>query len=269
MARQLLARLVSCALLLLTMGVATAAHAQPAASPPSQAAAPNEPTPAPRGLAVVALEGMADSAWPLARAVYADNALRPAWLDEEHARVLAGEPASPSAARDLVELAQTRAAIHGDDAPSRQLLSSLCVSLHVLGAVVVESGHGGPEARVFVASTSSFDAASYAPDAPAPSTWGTAGSSLVWANTVGSLRRAYAAADAKTSGTAPAAPAFLAPVAPAPPRPDSAPSGHTPFYLSPWFWGAVGAAAFGAAAIYFATRDNGSDSIHLQVQVPR
>jgi hypothetical protein len=40
-----------------------------------------------------------------------------------------------------------------------------------------------------------------------------------------------------------------------------------PFYTSPWFWGAVGAAAFGGAAVYFATRDNSPSTIHLQLQV--
>jgi hypothetical protein len=42
-----------------------------------------------------------------------------------------------------------------------------------------------------------------------------------------------------------------------------------PFYASPWFWGALGAAAFGGAALYFATRDNSSGTIHLQLQVPK
>ena len=40
------------------------------------------------------------------------------------------------------------------------------------------------------------------------------------------------------------------------------------FYESGWFWGALGAAAFAGGAIFFATRDNGESTIHLQVQVP-
>ena len=40
------------------------------------------------------------------------------------------------------------------------------------------------------------------------------------------------------------------------------------FYESGWFWGAVGAAAFAGGAIFFATRDNGESTIHLQMEVP-
>jgi len=31
----------------------------------------------------------------------------------------------------------------------------------------------------------------------------------------------------------------------------------------------VGAAVFGGAAVYFATRDNSNDTIHLELQVPK
>jgi hypothetical protein len=42
-----------------------------------------------------------------------------------------------------------------------------------------------------------------------------------------------------------------------------------PFYLSGWFWGAVAGAALVGGAIYFASRDTGDDTIHLQMRVPR
>src|SRR5580700_7388111 len=45
--------------------------------PPSPAAGAFAPTPARTGLAVVALTGVADAAWPLAQSVYADPTLRP------------------------------------------------------------------------------------------------------------------------------------------------------------------------------------------------
>jgi hypothetical protein len=55
------------------------------------------------------------------------------------------------------------------------------------------------------------------------------------------------------------------------PLPPEAPKkeGSHPFYTSPWFWGAVGAAVFGGTAVYFATRDNSSSTIHLELQVPK
>jgi hypothetical protein len=40
------------------------------------------------------------------------------------------------------------------------------------------------------------------------------------------------------------------------------------FYESGWFWGALGAAALVGGAIYLATQDTSSPTIHLEVQVP-
>jgi len=111
----------------------------------------------------------------------------------------------------------------------------------------VQQEGGAASARVFVSFTHSFDAARYAPDA----------SSSPWAATVDSLHRTYATT---------AAPAAALAVVPAP-KPDK--HEPVPFYKSPWFWGALGAAAFGAGAVYFATRDNSPDTIHLEVQVPK
>ena len=47
------------------------------------------------------------------------------------------------------------------------------------------------------------------------------------------------------------------------------PGAGRPFYASPWFWGAIGAALFAGAAFYFATRDSSDPNIQLSVQVPR
>ena len=75
-----------------TTASATAAPALPAAPPPPAAPAPLA---APIGIAVVALGGATDAAWPLAQAIYGTPSLRPAMLDEPRARVLCGEPAPP------------------------------------------------------------------------------------------------------------------------------------------------------------------------------
>jgi hypothetical protein len=110
-------------------------------------------------------------------------------------------------------------------------------------------GASVPYARVFLADTGTFDAARYTPDVPD-------GGAIDWASAVSSLDRTY--------GVRPSAP----PLATAPlSRDKEGPS--RPFYSSPWFWAAVGAAAFGGVALYFATRDNGPGTIHLQLQVPK
>lgn len=208
----------------------------------------------------------------------------PPGLDEAHARVLAGDaPAGASAdaglataPAELRDLAEMRAAIRGDDAPSRALLASIANTFGVRGIVVVEmSASARPVARVFLADTGAFDAARYeaegddaSPDAGA--------SSARWTRTVASLVRASGVDSVPAPRpAAPLAPearqARQAPFAPVPPpRSESPAAGKSgAFYTSPWFWGAVGAAAFGGAAVYFATRDNGDGTIHLQVQVPK
>jgi hypothetical protein len=235
----------------------------PSASPPPLAHAATSAIPstgAPHGLAVLAIGDAGTIAWPLAQAVYGDPGLRPSF-GEVRARILVGEEPEASAPGDLRDLAEMRAAIHGQDAPSRQLLSAIAASLGVSGVVIVErNGGAGPRARVFVPSSGSFDAAQYGPD---PSPQPSQASSMTWTATVESLHRAFAAPLAP-----PVTSAALAPPPPPPPVPHT--DEHTrPFYKSPWFWGALGAAAFGAAAVYFATRDNSPDTIHLQVQVPR
>jgi hypothetical protein len=234
----------------------------PASAPAAQPAPPAPPPPLPAppsasassGVAVVALAGATDAAWPLARAVYGSPALRPASVDEAHARALCGEPALPTSPQGIRDLVDSVAAVKGDDAPSRTILAEIAHRLSVRAVVVVRVDGGQPSARVFLPDSGTFDAASYAPD-PGPT--------VAWTATVNSLTRAYG-------------------VEPPPPPPPSAPAlatheepvvaGPPPhrkaFYESGWFWGALGAAAFAGGAIFFATRDNGEQTIHLQMEVP-
>jgi hypothetical protein len=225
-------------------------QSQAAAAQPGSAAI-SAPASAPEGLGVVALPGATDAAWPLAQALYADPGIRAATIDEAHARVLCGEPVSPSAAPDLRDLAENVAALRGDDAPTRTILSEVAHRFALRGLVVVRADAGRPTSRVFVAATAAFDAATYEPD-DAPS--------LSWLSSVRLLAQKFGAAQASV-----AAPLLATHAEPnvqnSPPRPKH-------FYESGWFWGALAAAAFGGGAIYLATRDNSSQAIPLELQIP-
>jgi hypothetical protein len=204
-----------------------------------------------RGLLVVAPPPAAGAAWPLAQAVYADATLRPASIDEAHARVLCGEAAPSGARGDLRDLAETVAAIQGDDAPSRTLLADIAQRWTAAAVVLVHVEPGRPAlARVFVASSHEFDAATYAEDLTA---------ATPWAATVRSLARAYSAP----------APALEAPplATHASPKPAES-NASRPFYTSPWFWGALGAAALAGGTAYLLSRDSSPTTIHLQVLGP-
>ena len=237
------------------------------------------------GLVVLGLGSSIDAAWPLARAVYADAALRPTTLDEAHARVLVGEVPGDAATAELRDLADTRAAIHGDDAASRRLLASIAASLHVKGVLVVEaamSPDSHASARVFVTGAGAYDAVRYEADPSAPVTWGKGTSAVTWNGAVTALR---GFADVPTAPATPplsATPVSASPLAthavvgPSSPttdkgtdKADTAKTGGRAFYQSPWFWAAAGAAVFAAGAVYFATRNDGTDNIQLQVQVPK
>jgi hypothetical protein len=234
-------------------------------------------------LAVLAQGNATAPAWSLARAIYGDPGLLPAGLDETRARILVGEAAGLEASRELHDLAETRAAIHGDDAPSRSLLETIAASLRVKAVVVVEQDPAGkPSARVFVPATGAFDTVLYQPDSSVSVTWGAGASITTWTSAANALHRSFA--DATTP-----APAIVAvPASPVTPGSKDGPvetavatepsvvaaagekpKGGRPFYTSPWFWGAIGAAAFAGAAFFFASRDSSDPNIALQVQVPK
>lgn len=258
----------------------TPTPAQPSIAPPQQSQ-PGKPTG--QGIAVLAIGPARDEAFALARAIYGSR-LRPTSLDEVRARVLAGAAPPPNASRELRELAEVRAGITGEDAAGRRLMTGLAqqVGAEALLVVKVERGSAaaapaGPPAavedggastdagnaapattvvaRLFLTDSGDFDAARYAPE---PGLDGPA----AWKSTVTSLEARF-----PTSSRGVGAPnAALAP-APVKVRPEDEKS--SPFYASGWFWGALGAAALVGGAFYFATRDTGSDPIHLQLKVPR
>jgi hypothetical protein len=257
------ARLVMLAAGVAFAGFSAAAHAAPLT----------------RGFAIVALDGAKDAAAPLARAVYSRPSLRPdASLDEPRAHVLLGEPPPPA----LADLASSRAAIKGDDAPSRQLLSNIAADFHLRGVVVVScattdaapstwAGSSSPDptpkpptcnptARLFLA-TNGKTAAHFEPDAITPDLILDPSQPVTWNAAVLGLDAQYGVYAAVPK------PVPAGAISAAPSKEQKKEGSHY-FYESPWFWGALGAAAFAGTAVFLATRDNSGDTIHLQMQVP-
>jgi hypothetical protein len=237
-------------LILVAWLLGATAWAPTAAAQPTATVTP-APVSAPTGLGVVALTGATDAAWPLAQALYADPTVRATAIDEARARVLCGESANPAAPVELRDLAATVAAVHGDDAPSRALLEEMAHRFAVRGLVVVRLEGTHPTARVFLAESGVFDAATYDPDEGLPLAW-TASTRLL----------------IQSFGSAPAPVAAPQLATHEEPSIQNAPPPRRHFYESGWFWGAVAAAALGGGAIYLATRDNGSQTIHLELQTP-
>jgi hypothetical protein len=281
-----------CRVLFLLAALATAATTADAQAQPATTTETTASKSKPQGIAVVASGSAREEAFTLARAVYASS-LRPHNLDELRARILAGDPAPPTATKELRELAELRAGVTGEDAASRRLLAAISQQLGVQGLLVVSRGPGpektekagtpetGPSgadagatgaasaaapttgdagapatpaptgnpvsARLFLAETGELDAARYEPDASG------------WRGTVTSL-----------SGRFPPPPApVMAQLQVAAPKLPSEGKESRPFYLSPWLWGAIGAAALVGGFFFFASQDTGDDPIHLQMRVPR
>lgn len=117
-------------------GPAFAEPSAPTAAPSSPSSVARSPADRSRGVAVVAIGAARQEAFTLARAVYASR-LRPPSLDEVRARAVAGAPVPANATRELRELADVRAALTGDDAPSRSMLTGIARQLGVEALLVV------------------------------------------------------------------------------------------------------------------------------------
>ncbi|GAC1571473.1 MAG: hypothetical protein NVS3B20_23880 [Polyangiales bacterium] len=224
-----------------------------------------------------------DAAWPVARAVYGDEALRPS-LHDRDARVLAGaSPASeaPTSTKELAALRQKIAPnASSDDLISRVILREIAQRTGCLAVVVVypakasvtpvtplarrgegNDGNDGPQAvddreatetRIYDAAADSIEATHYRGE----SSPGSAREANSWAKLVVYLHGRYArTASARETSTPKITSVQSA-------KPTDEKSQHSSrggsFFSSPWFWGALGGAAGGAVLTYALTRDAGS-----------
>lgn len=212
------------------------------------ATAPVGPVPSvPTGVAVVALGNSSEVAWPLARAVYSRPKLRPAHLSEDQVRVLAGDPVDKTAPLALQELSDERANLGGD--PSTTALVSLGSQLHVAAlyvVVAVPSKAAGvrdrARARLFSVSNRA-----YIGDWKTPQT--------------GLEANVRKDTDSDPSGWNSAAKSAEAALT------EKSDGKH--FYSSPWFWGALGAAAaLGTTAIILSSTKS-TDTLSLRGEVTR
>ncbi len=252
----------ACLVALMMAAVTSPAFAQdPVPLPTNTAPASSYQAPPPmvvpakqtQGVAVLGTAGTRDEAFTLGRAVYASK-LRPTSLDDAHAKVLAGDAAKDDASKELKELSELRAGVTGEDAASKRLLAGIAKDLSVDAILFVtndapkdsDAGTSAPVAHLFLTESGEIDAARYIPE---PGVEG----ALAWRATVASLERRFAHEAAPVAATKALPP----------------PVETSPFYKSGWFWGAVGAAALAGAAFYFLSRDTSTDSIHLQMNVPR
>jgi hypothetical protein len=248
----------------LTVGLAVAADARAAEpEPPAPAAQTAPPAPAsasgvaaaaaPAGLVVLAEgAGTEDAARRLAYALYRSK-LRPAAVDERVARTLVGETPPAEASTDVLELAELRAGVHGDDAASRQLLVAVARRTGARGVLVVREG---PRARPFDASTATFEPVTLQPDPD-----GGWASAVAWLDRgAGGAAGAGGAGEGAASRRAPPPALATSEV----PRTES-----RPFYTSPWLWaGVAGAVALGA--LFFLAASGGDEpGVPLRLDVAR
>jgi len=195
-----------------------------------------------RGIAVVAVGSTTDAAWPLAQAIYAEALLRPS-LDERRARVLAGEAVEGD---DVKALSELREGVKGEDAASKQLLAAIADEVGAQAVLLVSDDGSRIAARQWIASSKQFDAATYVASRE--------DGKIVWPGVAVALKKQYA----------PIVQASAKPI-----KSEKPTTSSKPFYLSPWFWGALGAAVLGAVAVILATQDLSSDSIKLQLRGPK
>lgn len=205
------------------------------------------------GALVVALgEGTANAAKPLAREIYRDEALRP-MVDDEAARVLAGDKPKEGAAAKLQELASVRSSISAspEDAASLRLLASLGAERQAELVVAVSTDGTRTIARVL-----RVEGARYEPVELGPTIEPVPGGEprFSWPGVTTTLHRL-------------AAPAPLLPKkSDSTPSPVPAAPSRTPWYKSAWFWAPLGVVAAAGAAVLIASQVTADEQSTVRLQ---
>jgi hypothetical protein len=182
-----------------------------------------------RGVVVIAVSTTPpETTWPVAKAIYGDETLRPKLSDAE-ARALAGEPSDKH--KELFEL---RAQVKGDDVASRAILAEIARRTGARAIVLVTVVEGNTEVRVWDAAEDAVSATRHRKEASG------------WEPFVGVLHAKYAASVPK-SADAPASPS------------------SSSITKSPWFWGAIGVAIASGVAVWALTR-NDSDGRPVRME---
>jgi hypothetical protein len=217
---------------------------------------------------VIAVGGTTGEARTVAREIYRDPALRPPLADAE-ARVLIGEALPKGASTALAELSSLRARARAStDAADRAILAEIARRTRARAiALVLVTGDGatgdgatgdgatgepatdaaiddGAEVRLYDAADDRLEATRHRAEQGG------------WSSLLDRAR-------ARFSTTAPTTTPATAPVNT--PTPSDAKKGGT-FLSSPWFWGALGAAAAAAVAAWAISRDNAPSSSGVRIE---
>lgn len=204
----------------------------------------------------------ARAARALAREVYADPALRPT-IDEVTARALTGAPAAEGSAR-AAEIAEIRraAARAEADAAARRLLASLGADAGAALVVAVRLEGGRPVAKVLRVATATYAPVELGATLHRDEREGPESVRYAWPGAAASLRAALASPSASR-------PPPHRPAAGAAPTSSQPADRSPPFYRSPWFWGALGAAAAvgGAAFAISQASDDGGPTVLLRGRI--
>ena len=187
--------------------------------------------------------------WGLAHDVYASPALLPSGITEARARSLVGQTAAATTP-DTKELLELRDGVHDEGAVSRRVLTAIASSTHAAAVAVVRATEAPDhvQIRLYLVDRGAFDVTLYDGD-PSDPAWRT--------DVVHALERRF---DPQAK---PAAPAKVVAV-----KRSETTAGSHPFYKSPWFWGAVGAAVLLGGTALVVTKVTSSDDVHVRVQPP-